>query len=152
MAQLHKNLTLTLGLISVLILASCKVNGYRNGLRTGLWVTQDDSGKLGFKSKGRYKKDIEKGFWKYKHGKDLYKKEKYNGTTSTVRFYHPNSKIAATGMTMVDFNGIELHWYYHGNWKYFDTQGKPFKVVTYKKGNLVAEVPSNKPTTTKPSN
>ena len=72
MAQLHKNLTLTLGLISVLILASCKVNGYRNGLRTGLWVTQDDSGKLGLKSKGRYKNDIEKGSWKYFNNDTLY--------------------------------------------------------------------------------
>ena len=152
MAQLHKNLTLTLGLISVLILASCKVNGYRNGLKHGLWINKYVDGQITQKSRGRFKNGRETGTWKYKHGKDLYKKEKYNGTTSTVRFYHPNSKIAATGMTMVDFNGIELHWYYHGDWKYFDTQGKPFKVVTYKKGNLVAEVPSNKPTAIKPTN
>ena len=52
----------------------------------------------------------------------------------------------------MELNGKLLHWYYHGDWKYFDTQEKLLKVVTYKKGNLVAEVPSNKPTTTKPSN
>ena len=152
MAQLLKNLTLTLGLISVLTLASCKVNGYRNGLRTGLWVTQDDSGKLGFKSKGRYKKDIEKGFWKYFNNDTLYQKDKYRGNRGKVFLYHPNQKVRAKGKTKLELNGKLLHWYYNGDWKYFDTQGKLVKVVTYKKGNLVAEVPSNKPTTIKPIN
>ena len=152
MAQFHKNLTLTLGLISVLILASCKVNGYRNGLRTGLWVTQDDSGKLGFKSKGRYKKDIEKGFWKYFNNDTLYQKDKYRGNRGKVFLYHPNQKVRAKGKTKLELNGKLLHWYYNGDWKYFNTQGKLLKVVTYKKGNLVAEAPSNKPTTIRPTN
>ena len=152
MAQLLKNLTLTLGLISVLTLASCKVNGYRNGLKHGLWINKDVDGEITQKSRGRFKNGTEIGIWKYKNGKDLYKKEKYNGTTATVKFYHPNKKIMARGITQMELNGKLLHWYYHGDWKYFDTQGKLLKVVTYKKGNLVAEVPSNKPTAIKPTN
>ena len=63
MAQLHKNLTLTLGLISVLILASCKVNGYRNGLKHGLWINKDVDGEITQKSSGKFKNETEIGIW-----------------------------------------------------------------------------------------
>ena len=57
----------------------------------------------------------------------------------------------ARGITQMELNGKLLRWYYHGDWKYFDTQGKLIKVITYKKGNPAVEVPFKKPTTNKPT-
>ena len=56
-----------------------------------------------------------------------------------VRFYFPNKKVASMGITIMDFNGIELHWYYNGDWKYYDPEGNLLKVVVYKQGAPVAQ-------------
>ena len=121
------------------LVASCKVNQTRNGLKTGLWVTKDGNGKAGYKSRGRYRKDKEKGIWKYFYNDTLYQKDRYSGNNARVRFYHPNKKIRASGKTSMDYNGKLLHWYYNGDWKYFDTKGNLVKVVTYKKGSPIAD-------------
>ena len=131
--------------IIILFLGACRVNRYKNNLKTGLWITitKDDNGHPGYKSRGRYKKDKEKGVWKYFYNDTLYQKDRYSGNSARVRFYHPNKKIRASGKTEMNYNGKLLHWYYNGDWKYFDTQGNLVKVVTYKKGNPIAEVSSN---------
>ena len=129
--------------ISCFLLGSCQVNRYKDGLRTGLWVTGDDSGD--FKSRGRYKKDRERGTWKYFYNDTLYQKDRYSGNNARVKFYHPNKKIRASGKTSMDYNGKMAHWYYNGDWKYFDTGGKLLKTVTYEKGTPVAEVSSGNP-------
>ena len=128
---------LLLGIV-FLSLYSCKTNRYRNGQRTGLWITSDESG--GFESRGRYKKDRERGTWKFYYNDTLYQKDRYSGNSASVRFYHPNKKIRASGKTAMEYNGKLAHWYYNGDWKYFDAHGNLVKVVTYKKGDPVAEV------------
>ena len=134
-------------LITVLLLflvASCKVNQTKDGLKTGLWVSKEGDGQTGYKSRGRYKQGREKGVWKYFYNDTLYQKDKYSGNSARVRFYHPNKKISARGNTLMDYNGKLAHWYYNGDWKYFDVQGKLVKTVTYKKGSPIAEIPSGK--------
>jgi len=130
--------------IIILMITSCKINRYRNGQRTGLWITKDINGELVYKSRGRYNKGSQKGTWKYFQNDTLYQKEKYSGNTAKVSFYHPNKKIRSNGITELDFNGKVLHWYYSGDWKYFDPQGNLLKTVTYKQGNPVAEILTNK--------
>jgi antitoxin component YwqK of YwqJK toxin-antitoxin module len=125
-------------------LSSCKINQTKDGLKTGLWVTKDGNGEEGFKSRGRYKKGKEIGVWKYFYNDTLYQKDKYSGMSARVRFYHPNKKIRASGKTEMDYNGKMAHWYYSGNWRYFDTRGKLVKTITYKKGSPIAEIPANK--------
>ena len=125
---------------SILMACACKVNQFKNGKRTGLWISKDNNGELGFKSRGRYKKDIEIGTWKYFYNDTLYQKDRYSGNNARVKFYHSNKKIRASGKTEMEYNGKLLHWFYTGDWEYFDVQGKLVKVVTYKKGNAIAEV------------
>ncbi len=121
------------------LMLSCGINRYKNGLKTGLWINKDDNGEVVYKSLGRFKNGNEKRTWKYFHNDSLFKTETFSGNTSVIRFYHPNKKISATGKTQMDFNGIELHWYYHGDWNYFDPTGKLLKVIIYKKGVPVAQ-------------
>lgn len=126
--------------VMVILLGSCQVNRYKHNLKTGLWINKDDNGDVIYKSRGRYKYGKEKGTWKYYHDKTLFKKERHNGDTSEMWFYHLNKKVMANGKTEINFNGIEIHWYYTGDWKYFDQQGRLLKTVTYKLGNPIAEV------------
>jgi antitoxin component YwqK of YwqJK toxin-antitoxin module len=129
-----------LSLIILTAFSFCKINRTKNGLRTGLWVTESDTTGEGFRSRGRYKKDKEKGVWKYFYNDTLYQKDRYSGYSARVRFYYPNKKIQASGKTRMDYNGKLLHWFYNGDWKYFDAQGNLLKIVTYEKGNPIAEV------------
>ncbi len=55
-------------------------------MRTGLWITQDSNGKVGFKSRGRYKMDKEKGLWKYFIDDTIYQKDVYRGGNGKVFF------------------------------------------------------------------
>ena len=141
------------------LLGSCKVNRLQNGLKTGLWITKDEGD--GFKNRGRYRKGMQRGVWKYFYNDTLYQKEKYAGNTARVRLYHRNKKLSAIGKTQIDFDGKMAHWYYQGDWKYYDAGGKLLKTVTYEKGSAVAEIPSaglaaktttNKALTNKPNN
>lgn len=125
--------------VVVILLNSCKINRSEDGLRTGLWITNTGDG---FESRGRYKKDKEKGTWKYFYNDTLYQKDRYSGNNARVKFYHSNSKISASGKTQIDFNGKLAHWYYNGDWKYFDIQGNLVRIITYKNGNPIAEVSS----------
>ena len=140
--------------ITLILLGSCKVNRFKDGLRTGLWI--NDNAEDGFKSRGRYKKDREKGVWKYFYNDTLYQKDKYSGNNARVRLYHRNQKVSARGKTQIEFDGKMAHWYYNGDWKYFDPEGKLVRIVTYEKGDRIAEVAAtelpDKPGTNKRSN
>ena len=125
---------------SLFLLGSCKVNRTHNGLKTGLWITKDDGD--GFKNRGHYRKGEQRGVWKYFYNDTLYQKEKYSGHNARVRLYHRNKKLSARGRTQIDFTSKMAHWYYQGDWKYFDAGGKLLKTVTYDKGSAVAEIPS----------
>ena len=144
-----KSVLVFLFLTSVIMLSACKINQVKNGMRTGLWISKDSNGEEGFKSRGRYKNDKEKGTWKYFYNDTLYQKDKYSGNEGRVKFFHPNQKIRARGKTKMELNGKLAHWYYTGDWEYFDEQGNLLKIVTYKKGDAVAEVPVVKPELTK---
>ena len=147
-----KYFTLSLLIFCGFLLGSCKVNRIRDGLKTGLRISRDDGD--GFKNRGRYWKGRERGVWKYYYNDTLYQKEKYSGNNARVRLYHRNKRLSASGRTQIDFNGKLAHWYYQGDWKYYDTGGKLLKTVTYEKGSPVAEIPSAKvaakTTTSKP--
>ena len=127
---------------ALFLVASCKLNQTKDGLRTGLWITKDGNGVEGYKSRGRYKKGRERGVWKYFYNDTLYQKEKYSGNRARVRFYHPNKKVRASGITLLDYDEKLAHWYYNGDWKYFDAQGNLVKTITYKKGSPIAEIPA----------
>lgn len=135
-----------LTVFALCLVASCKINQTKGGLRTGLWVTKEGNGEEGYKSRGRYKEGKEKGVWKYFYNDTLYQKDKYSGNSARVRFYHPNKKIRASGNTLLDYNGKLAHWYYNGDWKYFDVQGNLTKTVTFKKGVSIVETPANRQT------
>jgi antitoxin component YwqK of YwqJK toxin-antitoxin module len=124
-------------------LGSCRINRYKDGLRTGLWISNTDNADVIYKSRGRYTRGKEKGTWKFFQYDTLYQKDKYSGNHALVTFYHSNKMIRSTGRTQLDLTAKQIHWYYTGDWKYFDSQGKLIKVVTYKDGNPISDVNSD---------
>lgn len=129
-----------LAVLMISLLSACKINQYKDGLRTGLWISKTDDENVVYKSRGRYTMGREKGTWKYFQNDTLYQKDKYSGNQAMVTFYHPNKKIRSSGKTQLDLTAKQIHWYYTGDWKYFDPHGILIKVITYKDGNPISEV------------
>ncbi len=148
---------LSYALILMVSFASCKVNQSVNGVKHGKWITgagtTDDKVKelqkkgkrsafdldKGYVFYGRYNKGRETGTWKYKMDGQLVRKEVYRDSIALVTFYHPNQAVSSTGITRLEILPGESHWYYTGNWEYFNDKGKLVMTRTYVKGTPVNE-------------
>ncbi len=129
--MLHK---LLFSAVIVICLLSCKskINQIVNHHREGKWITLDSLDEI-YKTKGRYRKGNEVGTWKqYRKGK-LVKKEKFNNDASRLTFYYPNGKIMKKGHTQTDRNDKNDHWYYLGDWYFYNSKGQLESIKTYKK-------------------
>jgi len=117
-----------------------KRNGFKNKLRTGLWVTYWDTSNTIRESKGRYKNGNERGVWRYffQDGK-LREKEAYRFQRIRTTTYFPNGKIESKGYAKLIKDGNNLHYYRYGEWKKFSEDGKLCKIVIYEKGMQVGE-------------
>lgn len=131
---------ITLLLATTMLLAtSCQTNQSKNGFRTGLWKTVYQTEPVVYKSRGRFKGGRETGTWKYYLDGNLYKKEKYSGFKAQVWFYYPNKKIASTGQTQLDITKKLTHWYYTGDWKFYNPDAQLVEIRTFKKGTAVKD-------------
>lgn len=129
-----KKLILIFAIISFCLSCKSKINQVVNQQREGKWITIDTLDSI-YITKGKYKKGIEKGTWKYFYNNRLVKKEKYNKGICNTTFYHPNGKIAKKGNTKLESNSIEDHWYYTGKWAFYNPKGKLDSTKIYKKEN-----------------
>jgi antitoxin component YwqK of YwqJK toxin-antitoxin module len=117
--------------------ASRPTNQLKNGKKDGIWVYQNK--KTSIYSRGKYEQGVEVGVWKYYQGKKMWKREHYNGNVSDVKIYYPNKRISSKGQTQMDISDKEIHWYYTGDWKFYNEQGKLTEIRTYEKGKPIHE-------------
>ncbi len=136
----------------LLILYSCKpakINQYKINVdksryRTGFWV-EDESTDIGtVQSKGSYRKGNKIGTWKTYYQDHLIQKEKFKIDRSKVFVYHPNGKIHQRGQTKTEINVDNYHWFYYGDWKYYDETGQLQYIKKYENGNKIDSININK--------
>jgi len=135
--MLSKNKLILFSILAIFL--NCKTNQKIDGYPHGIWITKfaidSINNKYIFKSKEVYKKGIPIRTWKnYLDGK-LTKKEKYKkDLTATVTYYYSNGKIEKKGKTRTEISKKEVHWFYQGPWKFYDTLGKPTHIIYYENG------------------
>src|SRR2546428_1773653 len=79
------------------------VNKFRNGHRSGLWVTYEESYKTGIQSKGRFRKGLEVGKWTYYNPTGtIWKIEKYKDNIANTVTFYPDGTIESWGQTQFD--------------------------------------------------
>ena len=123
---------------------SCKTNQTRNKLKVGRWIYSDTVNAVCYKQVGRYHKNIEKGTWKSYEGNILVKTEKYKKEYCLATTFHKNGQIASQGITKLSESENDTHWYYFGQWKFYDQAGQLLETKTYKKEALYEnEKPEN---------
>ncbi len=120
---------------------ACKINQTKNHERVGRWVVKMRHGdqmqiiKENYNSKG-----FGKGIWKYYLDGKLYKREHYSKKgICYVTNYHPNGKVASTGQTKLEVKPPMIHWFYSGDWFYFNENDQLIKVQKYENGDLIRE-------------
>ncbi|WP_042721450.1 hypothetical protein [Flavobacterium sp. B17] len=134
-------------LLILLVFVSCKtkINQYvkdekKVSKRDGKWKEEYSSDDGILHATGKYRMGEKVGVWKmtlngHKYQKDVIRK----GITKTKRYF-PNGKIMEKGQSKMDISENERHWYYFGDWKYYDEEGKLRYIKKYADGKKVDSI------------
>lgn len=141
-----KNLLLTL--FSVFILASCqtkKLNQYirlsdKTKKRHGKWREEYSADGGTLTAVGKYKKGEKVGVWKTSFQNKPYQRDKIRKNMTKTKLYYPNGNIMERGQSRLDISDDQRHWYYYGDWKYYDENGKLKYIKKYADGKKIDSV------------
>lgn len=139
-----KNLVLILVIFSLASCGAGKKNQYlKTGdhqLRNGYWEEIYKDGETEILSKGHYNRGEKTGRWKTFYNGNIYQKENIRNGINQTKFYNPNGKMTVKGQSRTDISDNERHWYYFGDWKFYDEKGKLQYIKTYDKGQKVDSI------------
>lgn len=128
-------------LIGCFVLVSCKtkLNQYvkdQNNVnkRDGKWREEYSADEGTLVAIGKYKLGEKVGTWKTFLDKKMYQKDKVRKDITKTKKYYSNGNIMERGQTKLDISKTERHWYYFGEWKYYNDQGKPLYMKIYEQG------------------
>lgn len=127
-------------LFLLLITSSCKINQKRNGLKEGKWISTDTINEDVYKYVERYKKGEEVKTWKTFKNKKIYSVEKHQENICYITYYDANKNIVIKGQTKTENSDKDLHWFYFGDWLYFNENGKLVLIKNYERGTLKSEI------------
>lgn len=110
------------------------------GMRQGLWITYWDEKEKVPMSKVWFKDDKENKGKEYHVNGKLRLKLNWRGKRIKMKYYDIERKIEQKGWATIDFNKENIHFYWHGKWKYYDDRRKLIKVCLYQNGEMAEEL------------
>jgi antitoxin component YwqK of YwqJK toxin-antitoxin module len=128
--------------VLILFLVECKtapINQKINKKRVGLWIEKYAIDSTQYKSIGKYNNGDPIKKWCYYTNKTINKKEIYRKNKCITTYYYPNGNIQSKGKTKLTITGPEMHWFYYGDWKYYDENEKLISIKKYENGEFVSE-------------
>ncbi|HWY13004.1 MAG TPA: hypothetical protein VN026_16835 [Bacteroidia bacterium] len=137
----HHFLTFCGALIIFNACTTSKINKFKNGQQTGLWISYKDSTRTTFLNKGKFKDGVQVGKWIYNSPDGLKERiEVYRGKKIKIKHFHPNGKIAVKGKGRIVVEEKKLHFYYYGPWYFYLDNGQLQKTAWFENGLKVKEV------------
>jgi len=124
----------------VFLVLGCKTNQMKNKLREGLWIEQYSQDSSNYKSIGKYRKGDPVKKWNYFLNGRIIKREKYKDNICNTTFYHENGKIQSKGKTKTESSAKYVHWFYVGDWNYYNEDGKLITIKKYNNGESLSEI------------
>lgn len=134
-----KTILQILFLILFFTVLSCKTNRTRNNERVGKWIEFDTIDGTIYKTVGRFQNGLGKGIHRQFSNKKLVRKEKYKDGICKTTYYHENGKIMTEGNTKMVLTDKDIHWFYAGDWKFYNENGELLGIRTYENGDLINE-------------
>lgn len=112
-----------------------------NGNRKGKWITYWDDMKKVPMSKATFSNGRETGVSKEYHvNGNLRLKFRHYNDRIRVKYYNTERKLEQKGWSVLEYNAEDTHYYWHGKWKFYDSNRKLQRVAYYENGEEV--VPS----------
>jgi len=114
-----------------------KVNKFdKSGLRQGLWISYLDSDKKAIAGIEHFKDGKEIGVCRYYHpnGK-LRLKFKFRNTDIKVKYFDEKRKLTSKGAAIMENTAREIHYYWVGQWKFYDQHHHIKSIAIYQKGS-----------------
>lgn len=108
--------------------------------RHGKWKEEYSSDQGTLTAVGKYKMGEKVGVWKTTFENKLYQKDKIRKSVTKTKLYHPNGKIMEKGQSKLDVSDVQRHWYYFGDWKYYDENGKLRYIKKYADGKKIDSI------------
>lgn len=128
-------------LILLILVIACKtkINEYvktpeKVQKRHGKWVEEYSSDQGTLLAKGKYKMGEKIGVWRTTAAGKRFQKDKISRDVTHTKFYHANGKISERGQTKLEITPDNRHWFYFGDWKYYDEKGKLLYIKRYHQG------------------
>lgn len=88
-------------------------------------------------AKGYYCHGLPCKTWRYYHKNGQKRmKIKYRKHLK-VKYYRENGKLEKKGRARIDFNAEDIHFYWHGLWKYFDNKRRLYRIAIYQNGEEI---------------
>lgn len=134
-------------LLALLSVVSCttKMNQYikdenKVNKRHGKWKEEYSSDNGTLVAVGKYKKGEKVGTWKTSLNNQLYQKDKIGKKMTKTKVFYQNGKLMEEGQSRLDINENQRHWYYFGDWKYYDENGKLRYIKKYADGKKIDSI------------
>ena len=109
-----------------------------NGKRKGLWISYWDDDEKITMSMATYKNGHETGVSKeYHQNGNLRLKFRYHKHCMRVKYYDENRNLEGKGWSVLEYNKVDIHYYWHGKWKYYDENRKLTRTAYYQNGKEV---------------
>ncbi|TRX07517.1 toxin-antitoxin system YwqK family antitoxin [Flavobacterium gawalongense] len=124
---------------TVFLFFGCKTNQIKDKKREGLWIELYSQDSSNYKSVGKYRKGDPIKKWSYYLNDKIIKREKYKRNLCVTTFYHENGKIQSKGKTKLETSDMNMHWFYFGDWNFFDEEGKLINIKKYNNGESLSE-------------
>ena len=130
------------------VLSSCKtkrLNQYaltenKHQKRHGKWKEQYSADQGTLTAIGKYKMGEKVGIWKTTFENKLYQKDKIIKNITKTKLYHPNGIIMEKGQSKLDISDVQRHWYYFGDWKFYDKNGQLRYIKKYADGKKIDSI------------
>jgi antitoxin component YwqK of YwqJK toxin-antitoxin module len=127
----------------MLVILGCRIrpiNQKENKMREGLWVETYALDSAHYKSVGAYHQGDPIKKWRYYLNGKIIKKEQYKPNNCRTTTYFKNGKIQSKGQTKTTADSIQTHWFYDGDWKFYNEKGKLIGIKKYKEGQLLSDI------------
>lgn len=129
-------------LLCCVFLVSCKtkINQYvkdehDTDKRNGKWREEYSSNGGILIATGKYKKGEKIGVWKMFSNDKLFQKDKIRRDITKTKKYFPNGRIMEAGQSRLEISEKERHWFYFGDWKFYNDRGELLYIKKYFNGN-----------------
>ncbi|MCW3161733.1 hypothetical protein [Chryseobacterium oryctis] len=108
--------------------------------RHGKWKEEYSADKGTLIAVGKYKYGEKVGTWKTTFENKLYQKDKIRKNITKTKMYFPNGKVMERGQSRLDVSTNERHWYYFGDWKFYNEEGKLLYIKKYEDGRKIDSI------------